>query len=573
MENGRHRNTGNKPWLYLFLIAYLLIFLAPVLYSTLYSDDIVINGVVKARSVLEHRTLASLIAESVGEWTTKGRIFPITLMSTLAIHYAFTDLLAYKSLTVVLVLANVGLFGLLVYRLTRSHAALVCTVLTLPMFLQFRYYHDPVLSFAGFLQILHLFMTGALLGAVAYLERRSPVSLAAGLLCFVLALCTYEIAYALPLAVCALVLLHSRKGLRRKVVAIAAYAAVTVMFLAITIHVRPRSENLLEAGYSGVHANLDRTLMVRTFRTQAAAAIPLVFAAQNRQFLAPYLDAELHRTGFFALLMLAPFVAAVFFRTIGLVPFSAVAGKLAVLGMILWLMPALLLSVSEKYQTELLLQVKLRGLGYLPVYIQAYGLHLVLFTACGLLLRLTPPWPIARKLLTGAMSLVVTAMILGTYVSNAAVISLSNFYIGSRLTFLRQAIDAGVLDRIPDSSRILVRVNNHNDLLPPPLQTGYSHWPYDGNWINTYSLYAYSGRKFRTYQNREEMNTTLEITDEGNPERVYLLDYEYFPEPSLRGNSMVRVLSINAGPAGRSGSGKPESDAVPLASYRFGDTR
>jgi len=216
---------------------------------------------------------------------------------------------------------------------------------------------------------------------------------------------------------------------------------------------------------------------------------------------------------------------------------------LLIIGMILWIFPAVVISISSEYQELLVTNATMKALGHMPVYIQYYGVCLIVFSIITGLnsARFIPT--LMQKRIFRFLSYLFTIMILVTFLINSAVVNVSNFYLGNHTVMLNQAIKKGFFQTIPDSTVLLVLINNHFEYLPGELQFRYSYWPFQTNWISQPLLYAYTGKLFQTHYTIPELgsNTFATLANQG---KVYLLEHTYFPDKSLVQNSHVRISRI-----------------------------
>jgi hypothetical protein len=114
-------------------------------------------------------------------------------------------------------------------------------------------------------------------------------------------------------------------------------------------------------------------------------------------------------------------------------------------------LPALPISLSPKYQTELALPVLGFGVGYLPVYAQYFGVALLLLAGAML------GWRLLERPAVAAGAALLVALIVGhTYAANLALVR--NLYAWERgiRDNLEGALATGLLDEVPEGATVLL---------------------------------------------------------------------------------------------------------------------
>jgi hypothetical protein len=191
------------------------------------------------------------------------------------------------------------------------------------------------------------------------------------LLLYLLALATYEIAYPLIL-VFVLQLLRTRPKCLRTWVCLAVLAVVMAGFQG-WLRMQPG-----EIAYEGIVMDLSPWPVLRTFVLQTFSSLPLAPQIGRRIVQRPgggAVDVVLVAGVVVLLTVLSGYLALRFFRN------RSKENALPLIGMIVWLTPALVIAISAKYQAELDW-----GTGYLPRYLQNFGLVLVILGPAGRLL-------------------------------------------------------------------------------------------------------------------------------------------------------------------------------------------
>ena len=140
-----------------------------------------------------------------------GRFYPLAVYAYL-IDFLVTDVFLYKLIILISVLITLLLFGYFVYLLTKSKALVVLSLLVIPISFQFRLYHDPILGYHAFLQVLFTLLLLSLIFLMHYLETGKTKYLGLSADFYLLCLLTYDISYPFFILHLVLIYLYSKKS-------------------------------------------------------------------------------------------------------------------------------------------------------------------------------------------------------------------------------------------------------------------------------------------------------------------------------------------------------------------------
>lgn len=439
----------------------------PMLRSGFYYDDIK-NSCVAGMLQFSGSSLGALIRSCIVTSMTLGRVYPGALAITFTLHYWCTSAVAYKALLLTLTLVNLlQFYGLLRgLRLSKS-AAQLCTLAVVLLF-QMRAFGDPLLAFAGIMQMV----TGQLLLSLVCLQRYCSTArrgwLAASVAMYITSLLTYEISYCFLPAYLALCLAQGC-GWRRALAAAAPYALVACILTAYTFGLRYGAPSSADNTY---RFSLDPDRIARTTAAQASAALPASYA-----LLSPhrplYFDAQraAGRWDNWLLALAAGGLAALLLRQ-AVQERSAeqlpAFGWLAALGAVVWILPGVPIALSAKYQACVEI-----GLGYLPVYVQYYGVAILLSAA---VLGLAASWPRLRRPLTVGAAVASAAVALITADTNRHLVDVCPSTANNRgQQLVEAALRAGLANEVPDNASLVAAGVESIELLRcgPPLSSSF----------------------------------------------------------------------------------------------------
>jgi hypothetical protein len=356
-------------------VLFVILFLLPVIHAPFFSDDITYSEVAGYRT-LSGKSFVGLGAKQVWNFVVhsgRPQIFSgwpgYPVLNLLGDHP-----LAYHAYLLGLTaLDGAVIYGLL-RRLRASAAAAALAVVLGGAWMQFRIYHDSMVSFAGLMQLVTALVAASLWCFARWLDegRRRDLVLAAAL--FFVACGTYEVAYSLCLAHVALALTQ-RRG-RAALRTAAPIVGVALVFVLATLVLRQVAD-AVATGYT-VGAGGPWTVL-RTYAVQLISPLPAMSIVADPTITGDPDRGELFASiwrGLAVAAAVAAFGSALARRPVRWAPIVAVGAGF-------YLGPPVLLSFAGKYQVELSTST-----AYLPVLMQVFGLAILATAAFGALLQL-----------------------------------------------------------------------------------------------------------------------------------------------------------------------------------------
>lgn len=427
-------------WIILLLNALVL---APLLWSGYSSDDLVsaqIRGIlIQNKMDIWQFTVTTILA-----WVRNlGRVFPLALMCYPFFYYC-QNLVAYKCLVLVVVLADITVFYLLIKRASQSTALALVSSAILPLFIQFRGTWDPVLSFSCLYPLLTLFFFGSLLLFVRHVERPSVHYLGSSLFLFTLSALIFE--FPLLLSVVYIIIpWQRRKSLKEGLRTAAPFLAMDALLISATLYFRSRALGLAQSPYA-IH--LAPAAVLKALIAQYAGLVPLLYS-----FLDPsgMIRAAAENNFWIRPASLAVFLSALILlwmlcRAKGRNPATGGRSGVLLTALVFVVVPLFLVSLSSKYQRMSVAD------SHLAVYLSSFGASIL--AAAGILRF----W---RRLIVRRTSwLTFAALGIGSvayawnFRSNALVVSFLN-RTDMGLTVARKAAQAGFFDNLPEDGVIL----------------------------------------------------------------------------------------------------------------------
>lgn len=355
-------------WLPVAVIALGFLVIAPALWSGWGGDDSfysALNGILGADRI----SLSQAMAHSFDIWMAQnGRFYPGLILEKYVVFHIFTNLIAYKVFLIAMTLTVVELFRRCVAAYASPAIGNLAALLAVTLFAE-RAYQDPILAYNAMPQFVAIAQLASLMFFRRALRGGGAGLWAASAACYAIAALTYEDVYPLCLLYPAIAYFSGkRRGeLVRAALPYLAIAAVLTTFALIaraSVHVAPGS--LYAAGS-------DPFAIARTAVVQIVAAFPVNYWLFDPQGIFDRSSvSSFYRNAPVSPVILLGFGFAAWYAVREAARSVAKAVPLAWVGAMLAVLPALPIAVALKYQHELRF-----GLGYLPVFFQAFGVALI----------------------------------------------------------------------------------------------------------------------------------------------------------------------------------------------------
>lgn len=466
-------------WAILSLIVLAAACLSPTLKTGYISDDN-FSSLKPGQLLVAKSNVAAWTLENVRSSMQAGRFYPLHWLPFNGVFCLIQEIFYYKIYIMFMVIGNLLLFVLFLKKLSGDTAfACLAGCLTL-MLIQLRAYHDPILSFFGLLQWL---MAGVLLSLLAldmYLARRRGAWLALSILLYLGCLLLYEASYPLFL-LHGLLIWRRRPEFRSWLRTVSPFVKVAVFCVFMSVLLRwlhPVDYSVRTDSTAHYQMNLAPCPFVTTLLRQTSGALPLsYFLADPAGLFAPVKRprALVHWIGRWD--VAAVMITALVICLLSLRRESETETEgdehrprpdwtlTTLLGLLLAFLPAVAIALTCRYQNEIDI-----GKAYVPVYLQYFGIGLLLASAIQFLT--TRGWPgagVARwSKLAIALAVGITTGV--TYRANSrttdslvappgargfnpASFAMAGAWHHHRLN-LQAALHAGLLEAVPEHSKL-----------------------------------------------------------------------------------------------------------------------
>ena len=261
------------------ITVYIVVSLLPLLESGYYSDDMSDSLIRPQQELTGGSFLNYFVHINSDSIRSSGRLTPTSQFLRGAISYYADTLLTYKAIILLLVVLNIFAFGHFVKVMTGSKYFSYLLMLVIPSFFQFRLYHDPILSFGGYMQFLFLFLITSLIFLQKYLSGKRHAYLAISVVFYNLCLYFYELSFVL-LPVYLLLVFEARRTFRESFSTVFPFLASFLIALALNLLALFVWKDPASAGYAGTKMSLNLAI-IPTFLIQIGATLPLSYYFGN----------------------------------------------------------------------------------------------------------------------------------------------------------------------------------------------------------------------------------------------------------------------------------------------------
>lgn len=443
------RKLNRPDFLFVFFVALcpLLICLSPILIAGLYSDDLPNYIQMSLGSTPDYKALFSEINSSIIHWKKFGRYNPFAFLFLRSFFFFYTSINAIKCCILVLNLMAVSSFILLLKNVNNRFPLFVFPFIYVSM-IQFRVnFFDAYSSLNGMYPFFCFLLFLSLNLFLYYLKNRKTVFFVFSFLLFCCCLLFIEVAVvALPIYI--VFLYRSTLKIKEKVLVFFPYFAFFSWYICYFFYLKSLIQDP-SAIYQGMAMNLSIKSVLPAFAKQIFSTLPLSFFYNETIFLkitnwisSPVL------ISLSAILILSVFFA---FNLIRKSPSSSLINPflsktdLIFISFLLIIVPGGIISLTVKYQ-----QILFLGKGYLPVYIQHFGLSILLMLLFEYLLEKRMQL-LAKGLLLIFVAISILTLWQNTYLAKRYMSEITHPTIA---TF--QSFKAGILDSVPNQINLFI---------------------------------------------------------------------------------------------------------------------
>ena len=430
------------------LLAWTVWILFPLLQSGFILDDSYYSQI-RGLLIFHDMTFWQEVWDRISDGLSDaGRFRPLNWIYLYGLYYTTQNLLLIKSITLLIICVDVLLFSTIIRTLTRSRNLGYLCAFLVPLFFQFRFWHDPILAFTFFLPMMCMFLFISILFLIKYLEKKENSYLVYFIFVYFVSLLTYEITYSFILCYISIIFFYPLERKSYKI--IISIVLLTLVHIGINNYFYMGASPInLEGEYLGAKLQLDLIGVIHALYIQVTSALPLSWKFANAPF-----HQKFYQIGVENLIAYAAF-ATLFCTALFKFDRSSLDKqtlyKIITFSFFALMAPALAIAVSG-HQKELIDAGF--GYGYTPVFIQYFGACvLILFLLLFIKDRYSSPNH--KRILFVLFWLVVFSVGAITREENILIVEESNKFYKYPRVLLGDAIDRDLLNEVSEKDLIL----------------------------------------------------------------------------------------------------------------------
>ena len=362
-------------FLFLVSLAFItnILILSNILQSDYFGDDLY-NFQVPGKVPYQFESISAYAISAVKGWMSIGRFFPVGNSYLWFLYDWFDTIYSYKLIMITLIMISHLLFSYFIYLFSKKNKHLTLLVLLItPILFQYKLYHDPILSFHGLMPLMFIFLITSLIFLLKHLQKSNKLFFIISLVSFISCLFTYEVAHTFIFIY--ILVISSQFSIRANT---SKYLRVFLPYLFISFGIALyiiylRSLYDMPLTNNPYLPNWYFASIIKTYFLQVVSVLPTSYYFNYGRF--PYWYD--FGSNFIFL--------AVFFIYIFISSFNYKEDKgnffkyLFILAILILLLPGAPIALSTKFQGFLGEANKVQfGLPYIPIYIQTFGLSLLL---------------------------------------------------------------------------------------------------------------------------------------------------------------------------------------------------
>lgn len=443
-----HGKTSNilEKYLNQFLVLLVsVIVLWPILPSAFSADD-TFDSFVPFQLRYSNQPIWSFIGEVIQNWKVEqGRFFPGAVILGTFAHFFFPERGPYKVLQLVMAVCALICFFVFVQTFCKSKRLGSLTVLLVICCTQIHVQYDALLHFSVQQPSVMILFSLTFLSFIVGIRHDSWRFLTLSATLFGATLLTYETTVLLWPIFPILLYAENPKKWKSKLLGTMIVPTIVVLNL-----LRLRSQvTTTAAGYT---SNFDIGPLSRTFLRQSIASVPMSYSElQTPPFLLDFPHHLFVGAWYWWLAIILTVILLVrLFKKIE-IPSARVRLSMVMIGLVLWLTPALVVAQTVRWQSEIVL-----GNGYITAYQGYFGFSLffvgVLLQVLQLVNDRTTALRISSLLVVGVLVLVSISSVVVN--NRAAAAQYNPGYLWARETFER-SINVGVFDGVEKGTRLI----------------------------------------------------------------------------------------------------------------------
>jgi hypothetical protein len=398
-----------------------------------------------------------ILSEIKGWFFGAGRVLVLGWVITYSLYYLTINPIVVKLITILIILAGVLLFYFFVKKQSKSLPLSLLVLFLMPIFFQFRLWHDPILAFTFLLPICFLLLMASIVLFQSHLNKTKNHQHFLSILFYFLSAISYEV--TLPLSCLYFILAFDKtkkfiESLKLSYPYLLISFSIILIEFAIKFYLK--ADKLIQSTYPGSDFYLEPMKFLSAFCIQIVSTAPLSYfisvIGQIKFYKLIYIFSD-----FFVFPILFMILYILFKKFFSYKKSFNFQASIFV-GILLLVLPAFLSSISG-HQIEL--NQAGYGMGYLTVYIQYFGFCLLLL----LLLAQLKKYVSNKYLSAGSvfMAIIFSVMAILNLGLNRVVANKTNKTYKYPRVLIQKSLEAGLLNDLDSKSLLLSSVRVPSD--------------------------------------------------------------------------------------------------------------
>ena len=435
----------------ILLVLWVCYVLLPLLSIGFISDE-AYNSQILGKNISEGVTLWERLYSEIHGWLTgSGRFWPFNWFYKYGLYTLQPTPFVIKLITLIIVALNVLFYAKIIQFITKDRNLSYICAFIVPIFFQFRLWHDPIIAFTFMIPLISLFLFSTTYLLINYLKENKLVTISLFGFLYLLSLWTYELTYVfISFYILIIIFAKERRGWWKPFLLI---VTMTSLHVLITIYFKDPNRN----EYPGSALNFDYQVIFSSLLVQITSAFPLSWKIANapaHESFTKITYSVLLIFSFFSLI-----VTAQLNKVKGSLSGTRTSIKLFIFSLALLFVPAIPI-VLTGHQHELIEMGF--GYGYIVVFIQYFGasvlfIYLIYYLKNRYLFKNHPN----RAFIL--VFLIIVSIGYLTRLENSFVSHEVNKAYKYPRDLLRKSIESGILDHVSSDSLLLRNVRYPSD--------------------------------------------------------------------------------------------------------------
>ena len=170
IQNNTFSNKHKDLVLDFALVSWVIYLLFPLLTIGFISDE-AYNSLILGKNIVEGVSLWDRLYSEINGWLAgAGRFWPFVWFYKYGLYTLQPTALFVKLLALILIILNVVYFSRIVRFITNDRNLSYICAFIVPLFFQFRLWHDPIMAFTFMIPLIGFFLFATILLMINYLE-------------------------------------------------------------------------------------------------------------------------------------------------------------------------------------------------------------------------------------------------------------------------------------------------------------------------------------------------------------------------------------------------------------------